>query len=422
VLIEFSVANYKSIREKQTFSLVKSKLKEPEGFEQNSGTAKDIELLRSGAIYGPNAAGKSNLLLALRAMQKIIKESATEMGRGDSIPVEPYRLSAATREAATEFEAIFIRDGVRYQYGFATTSQRITEEWLIAFPKGRPQHWFAREWQDDKYQWQMGSSLAGQKQLWQESTRDNALFLSTAIQLNSTQLQPVYDWFCKTLKMTSVQGWNNRYTSSLCDNTKTKAKILDFLKAADVGIDDVKVEKGTFDDKTLPDTIPEELRTKLSQKLEGHEIVEGIKTIHQDEDGHPVAFDIDDESDGTKKLFAFAGPWLDVLENGYVLSVDELHDNLHPKLVHFLVQLFHSDKTNPNNAQLIFTTHDTSILNSEIFRRDQIWFCEKDNSKSTQLFPLTEFSPRGRENLEQAYLDGRYGALPYLRELTQVSH
>ena len=127
-------------------------------------------------------------------------------------------------------------------------------------------------------------------------------------------------------------------------------------------------------------------------------------------------FDFEDESDGTQKLFSLAGPWIDSLDNGYVLFIDELHDNLHPLLVQFLVKLFHNTETNPNNAQLVFTTHETSILNQKVFRRDQIWFCEKDEDHATRLYPLTDFSPRkGRENLELAYLSGRYGALPYVR-------
>lgn len=156
------------------------------------------------------------------------------------------------------------------------------------------------------------------------------------------------------------------------------------------------------------------------KKYEGKDVIAELNLVHRDNQGKAVVFDFKDESDGTKNLFSFAGPWLDTLDNGHVLVIDEIHDNLHPKLVQFLVKLFHSEKTNPNNAQLVFTTHETSILNSEMFRRDQIWFCDKDASKSTQLFPLTDFSPRTRENLEMAYLAGRFGALPYTRKLRRA--
>ncbi len=426
MLIEFSVANFRSVRERQTISLAKSKLKELDSLAENcfsSSILADLDLLRSCAIYGPNAAGKSNLLVALREMRQIVVASADEMQRGDELPVVPFLLDSAFRDAPSEFEVVFINRGVRYQYGFTATGKRIEEEWLIAFPKGRAQHWYARQWDSSKrtYLWQMGKSLQGKKQLWMTSTRSNALFLSTAVQLNSEQLQPVFDWFDDTLHMTSVSAWGPGFTASLCDNIESKARVMDLLKAADIDIDDVIIEKKIFDSRDLPEGVmTEEVRSVIVRNLQGKEIVADVNLVHKDNGGEPVAFGLEEESDGTRKLFSFAGPWLDTLTNGYVLFVDELHDNLHPKLVRFLVQLFHSDETNPHNAQLVFTTHETSILRSDVFRRDQIWFCEKDNTKATQLYPLTDFSPRNRENLEMAYLAGRFGALPYTRELKRA--
>ena len=424
MLIEFSVTNFRSIQSRQTLSLAKSKLNESKELDQNTFTPSELPglgLLISAAIYGPNAAGKSNLLLALRTMKDIVVESATEWQRGDEVPVSPFRLDPQSAMAPTEFEVIFIAEGVRYQYGFAATRVQIIEEWLIAYPKVRAQHWFARRWDEKKgdYDWEMGSALQGQKQLWQESTRSNALFLSTAVQLNSQQLQPVYDWFKKTLRTTSTAGWGGPgFTASLCGEPVNKVKVLSFLKAADIDIQDVLVEKKVFDANDLPDDMPDEIKAMIVKKMKGKEVLAELNTVHQDSTGKPIAFDFEEESYGTQKLFSFAGPWLDTLKNGYVLFIDELHDNLHPKLVQFLVELFHSDETNPKNAQLVFTTHETSILNQEVFRRDQVWFCEKSDHRSTTLFPLTDFSPRkGRENLEMTYLAGRYGALPYVRKL-----
>jgi AAA15 family ATPase/GTPase len=184
-----------------------------------------------------------------------------------------------------------------------------------------------------------------------------------------------------------------------------------------LGIEDILVEKKPIDSTMWPDDMPESMKKELSGKLQGKEFLK-IKAVHKNTESEYETFDFEDESDGTQKLFAFAGPWIDSLANGYVLFIDELHDNLHPRLVRFLVQLFHSSKTNPKNAQLVFTTHETSILNQEVFRRDQVWFCEKNQQQATILYPLTDFSPRkGRENLELAYLSGRYGALPYVRPL-----
>lgn len=422
MLIEMSVANFRSFRETQTFTLAKGKGDEMAASNTfNVTAASNIALLRSAAIYGPNASGKSNLLLALQTMRRVVLESAINLQRGDKLPVTPFRLSPETRQRPSEFEAAFLMDGVRYQYGFAATAERIHEEWLLAYPKGRAQRWFGRAWNPDEqcYDWELGNNLTGEKQLWQKSTRDNALFLSTAVQLNSEQLQPVFDWFKNTLRLANVGGWGPAFSASLCESSD-KARIMDFLRAADLHIDDIQVESRPFDPEALPIDMPEPVRKAIAGNMKDKKILD-IKTVHKDDQGNPVTFGFEDESDGTQKLFSFAGPWIDSLANGYVLFIDELHDNLHPRLVQFLVQLFHNPQTNPNNAQLIFTTHETSILNQVVFRRDQIWFCEKDKSQATVLYPLTDFSPRkGRENLEVAYLSGRYGALPFIRTLKQA--
>jgi AAA15 family ATPase/GTPase len=376
-----------------------------------------IDLLRSAAIYGPNAAGKSNLLMALRSMKEIVVKSALNRQRGDKLPVTPFKLDVKTASSPSKFEVTLISGGVRYQYGFSADQQQIYEEWLIAYPKGFPQHWFDRVWdkKKKKYNWSMGSALQGEKKLWQKSTRENALFLSTAVQLNSEQLQPVYDWFNARLRLAHVSGWSQGFSASLCQK-KEKAKVLSFLKAADLDIQDISVKKEVFDPDQLPADMPETIKLMLASEMENKNLL-SVKTLHKRSDGKLIAFDFDEEeSHGTQKFFSFSGPWIDSLKNGYVLFIDELHDNFHPNLVKFLVQLFHNNETNPNNAQLVFTTHETSILNQEVFRRDQIWFCEKGEGRATKLYPLTDFSPRkGRENLELAYLSGRYGALPYIR-------
>jgi uncharacterized protein len=417
MLIEFSVGNFRSLNERQTLSLTKAKGEEMLGSNTFTTQATtEYHLLRCAAIYGPNAGGKSNFLLALNTMKRIVLESATTWQRGDKLPVTPFRLSQTTLDAPSEFEVMFIVDQVRYQYGFTATAERIQEEWLLAYPKGRPQRWFGRNWNEktQRYDWELGNNLTGEKQVWQKSTRDNALFLSTAVQLNSEQLQPIYDWFKTTLRLANISGWDPGFSASLCEKSE-KVQVMDFLRAADLNIEDILVEKEPFDVKALPDDMPEQLKVVIAGNMKDKQLI-NIRTVHKSIEGNSVTFDFKDESDGTQKLFAFAGPWIDSLAHGYVLFIDELHDNLHPRLVQFLVQLFHSSETNPNNAQLVFTTHETSILNQEVFRRDQIWFCEKDQQQATIMYPLTDFSPRkGRENLELAYLSGRYGALPYVR-------
>ncbi len=421
MLIEFSVTNFLSFRDRQTLSLVMAKGDEllPSNTFREDGLGK-ASLLRSAVIYGPNASGKSNFLLALQTMEDIVLESAAERQHGDDLPVVPFRLSQATRQKPSEFEVIFIADKVRYQYGFALTSDRILEEWLLAFPKGRPQQWLGRTWNeaDHRYDWQLGNSLTGEKQLWKKSTRANALFLSTAVQLNSEQLRPVYDWFKQTLRTANIVGWSPTYSASLYErNESERSHIMDFLRAADLGIHDIVVEKKKFDHADLPDDIPDSLKEEIANEMKGKQFLE-VKIAHLDAEGGVENFDFKHESHGTQKIFALAGPWIDSLNNGYILVIDELHDCLHPHLLKFLVELFNNSNTNSKNAQLIFTTHETSILNQAVFRRDQIWFCEKGKDNASKIYPLTDFSPRkGRENLEQAYLSGRYGGLPYVRPL-----
>ncbi|EPJ43910.1 MAG: RloA protein [Osedax symbiont Rs1] len=420
MLIEFTVGNFRSIKEPQTLSLAKAKGSE---LEQTNCFLPEapgsIELVRSAAIYGANAAGKSNVIKALDVMDTIVLKSASSQ-EGDDIPVSPFLFDKLSSEEPSEFEIVFISEGVRYQYGFTATSKKILEEWLIAYPKGRPQKWFNRAF-DPKTKSQVfkfGDSLLGQKSVWQQATRSNALLLSTAIQLNSEQLKPVYNWFRNKLRVASSGDWGPSFTASLCQKKDLKNKILSFLKSADFDIHDIQIDKEKFDPDSLPDEIPKEAREKIIKELEGKELLK-IKTVHKSSNDDLVSLDFDEESEGTKKFFSFAGPWLDTLKHGYILVIDELHDSLHPNMVKYLVDLFHNKNTNPNNAQLIFTTHETSILNQDVFRRDQIWFCEKDNGQATSLYPLTDFSPRKeRENIELGYLSGRYGALPFIKSFS----
>jgi len=419
VIIEFTVENFRSIKTKQAFSLTKASSDE---LDENTFALKALcvsPLLRTAVIYGANAAGKSNFIKAVKVMKEIVADSAKNSQRGDKLPIIHFKLCDSTIGKPTEFEVIFIAEGIKYQYGFSVTAERVMEEWLYAFPKSRPQRWFIRAFDEAKgeYVWDFSSFFTGKKQTWKESTRDNSLFLSTAVMLNSEQLEPVYDWFTKTLKVAGIDGWNGAYTTKLCTKNDGKKDVLKFLNSADLDINDLKLESKKFDTFNLPDDMPSELKERLLKDLEGEEFIE-IKTVHKTAQGKEVLFELDDESDGTRKIFSFAGPWIDTLKHGRILFIDELHDSLHPHIVKFLVNLFHNKKTNPNNAQLIFTTHETSILDQDVFRRDQIWFCKKDREQATEIYPLSDFSPRkGTENLEKSYLAGRYSALPVISTL-----
>ena len=368
-------------------------------------------LLRSATIYGANAAGKTNLIRALEAMRDVVVNSS----RSDAeLPVTPFLLNAEDSGQPTRLEIACVVDGVRYQYGFSATRDVIVGEWLHAWPSGRPQLWFERQRAEDGAQtFEFGGKLLGDRQVWRRATRDNALFLSTAATLNSVQLRPLYDWFKTCLHVVGIGGWSPSY-SAQCGQGDRKAALVGFLQAADLAVSDLRVVEREITEDTIPSELPSAVREEMKRTFVG-ERARSVQLVHEDPAGRPVELDLDEESDGTQKMFALAGPWVDVLEKGHVVVVDELHDNLHPMLVRHLVERFH-DPALESDAQLVFTTHDTSILSQDVFRRDQIWFCERNERQETALVPLSDFRPRkGLENLERGYLAGRYGAVPYIR-------
>lgn len=413
MLIEFSVTNFRSIKDTQVLSMVASSSKER--WEANTfapSSPSTPRLLHSAMVLGPNASGKSNLVKGLYFVSDLVEHSASGKQRGDRLDLQPFRLTSETAQAPSEFEIIFEQSSVRYQYGFAATAEGIREEWLIAFPEGRSQRWFARtvDPASEKTEWYFGPAFKGPKKTLSEATRPNALFLSTAVQLNSQQLQPVFDWFADRLRAVpagrDVPAHFDSYTATRCRKEADRKRVLEFLKAADLGIEGLSVEVAKWTAEDLPEDFPDD----LAKQFVGKERLE-VYSQHRDLDtGEALDFDLGDESDGTRNLFSWAGPWLDVLDRGLVLVIDELDASLHPTLVRFLVDLFHNTETNPYGAQLICTTHDVTQLEGEL-RRDQVWFVEK-RQQQTHLYPLSDFRPRKHEAVGRGYLRGRYGALP----------
>jgi AAA15 family ATPase/GTPase len=420
MLIDFSVTNFRSIQKKQTFSFAAAKgseLAETNTFQ--SPIAKLPNLVRSSVMYGANASGKSNVLRALGFMHFLVLNSFSALSEGQPISVVPFIFDPESMKSPSEFEITFIVDGVRYQYGFAATQQRIHEEWLVAYPEGKPQRWFERIFdpKTSSYEWQFSRSFIGQKEVIKTATRANALFLSTAIQLNNDHLKPVFNWFSGKLDVI-LPGTNIslQFTIDQCASEPGKQGILSFLNAADMSIANILFEKKAFDPAMVPPILIPELRDKVIADMYGKELT-AVKFIHDSGSGSGV-LDLNEESQGTQKLFAFAGQWMDVLARGRVLVIDELDTSLHPLLVRHLVGLFHNPKTNPLNAQLLISTHDTTLLDPDIYRRDQIWFTEKDKLGATTLYSLSDFKPRKNEAFERGYLKGRYGAIPFIGEFS----
>lgn len=414
MLVEFRVKNFRSLRDEQVFSLVASKDKTlHDTHTLSTGLKAAPYLLRSAVVYGANASGKSNLIKALHYMRAVVLESATVIQPGQTYAVQPFRLDERSAGEPTQFEATFILDGVRYQYGFAMTPQRIVSEHLLVYKAFKPQRWFERQFDVDsgKDVYAFGPGLKGAKLLWEGATRPNALFLSMAVQLNSEALRPVFDWFVNHLVIFNEQSpLSPQFSIQMLKQTEGRKQICEFLTAADISIADIEVVTRKVPGQTVHFDLVAGKTEVRAEEIEEHQLRFSHVTAH----GQAV-FDVMDESSGTRNLLCLAGPVLDILHKGLTLVIDELDTSLHTLLVRELVRLFHRPEVNAGGAQLIFTTHDTALLDAYgLFRRDQIWFCEKDQEQASTLVALSEFSPRKNEALERGYLQGRYGGVPFL--------
>jgi uncharacterized protein len=420
MLLEFRVRNFRSIREEQALNLVAAKSdKELEDTHLASTGLKTLpNAVRSAVVYGPNASGKSTLLEALNYMRAVVADSATTVQPGQSYNVRPFRLDASFATQPTSFEMSFLLDGVRHQYAFAMTPQRIVGESLQVYRSAKPSELFSRKLAADgeSYEYEFSSYLTGKRKLWQDSTRSNALFLSTAAQLNSELLSPVFRWIADSLVYLPASAEiNTEFTTAMLGSDDGRAAVCDFLTSADISIANIEAvpRKGI----RAQFVIPAVGDTQVS-RVEGEFLVPVFE--HRTPNGN-ARFDLTEESQGTRRLFGLAAPVLDVLREGRVLVIDELDSSLHALMVRRLIAMFHSPEINKKGAQLVFTTHDTSLLDLSIFRRDQIWFTEKDTNQATRLYPLSDFSPRKHEALERGYLSGRYGAVPFFSHLPEVT-
>jgi hypothetical protein len=414
MLLEFRVSNFRSIRTEQALSLVADS-KDDELEESNThstGSAGLPRVLRSAVIYGPNASGKSNLLLAMTVMQAVVRSTQA----GQNLPYQAFALEPKARTEPTMFEVTFLIEGIRHQYGFSMTADRIHEEWLLVYKKAKPQEWFSRKWDaiTEDYTWNLPkSNLQGARDSWKNATRKDALFLTTAIQLNSEQLLPIWSWITG-LWWFYIATPNVNFIGHTIEQMKSvegKRAVLSFLTQADLGIEDlVMVSKKQMVPNLVFDVANGTVQANGSEEQE----VVNPEFTHRTETGS-AKFLLQDESQGTQRYFAFAGLVLSVLAVGATLVIDELENSLHPLLVQHVVKMFNASATNPKGAQLVFTTHNTSLLDKELFRRDQVWFTEKGSNLQTTVFSLAEFKGvRKGESFEKRYLEGRYGAIPIL--------
>lgn len=409
MLLEFRVRNYRSIRDDQALTLIASGDKELASTHlAPTGLKSAPHALRTAVVYGPNASGKSSLLRALDYMRAVVAESATVIQPGQTYNVPPFKLDAVSAQQPTEFEITFLLSGVRHQYSFSMTAQRIVSESLLVYRSSKPTQLYSRQHVDgDRYDYEFSTYLTGPRKLWQESTRPNALFLSMAAQLNSEQLSPVFNWIVRSITFLPAGATVlPDFTTALLATEQGRASIREFLSAADISIADVQAvpRKGMHAQWVMS-------ASGLQASQEEREFL--MPVFEHSTPKGSAKFELHDESEGTQRLYGLIAPVLDCLREGRVLVVDELDSSLHTLLVRRLITLFHTPELNPNGAQLIFSTHDTSLLDHTLFRRDQIWFTEKDADQATRLYPLTDFSPRKQEAWERGYLAGRYGAVPF---------
>lgn len=409
MLLEFRVRNYRSIRDEQALTLIASGDKELVSTHlAPTGLKAAPYALRTAVVYGPNASGKSSLLRALDYLRAVVAESATIIQPGQTYNVQPFKLDAASAQQPTEFEITFLLSGVRHQYAFSMTAQRIVSESLLVYRSSKPTQLFSRQHIDgDGYDYEFSTYLTGPRKLWQESTRSNALFLSMAAQLNSEQLSPVFNWIVRNITFLPAGATvPPDFTTALLATEQGRASIREFLSAADISIADVQAvpRKGMRAQWVMS-------AAGLQASQEEREFL--MPVFEHSTPKGSAKFELHDESEGTQRLYGLIAPVLDCLRDGRVLVVDELDSSLHTLLVRRLINMFQTPELNPNGAQLIFSTHDTSLLDHTLFRRDQIWFTEKDADQATRLYPLTDFSPRKQEAWERGYLAGRYGAVPF---------
>jgi len=371
MLVQFSVRNFKTFKEKAVLNLIASNYDKETRELENVMTNDDfnLRLLKSSVIYGANASGKSKFIEALMFMRDFAIKSSKHSQKGDSIGIEPFKLEIESENDTSEFEVIFIFNKEMFRYGFEVTKEKVISEWLYNKPKTKEIELYYRE--EQKFDIHERNFSKGSTLYKEDLIRENALMLSVAAQFNDKIAGKILEWFkgVGTISGLHEDGYQG-FTMGKTKSPRHKAQILELLKAADLGIKDITLE--TLDISKLPKHMPKEVRESIEKEMreDDAEFISDVLTTHRKYNSDKkyvgdVQFSLEDEeSSGTKKFFALTGPILDTLENGTVLIVDELDSKLHPNLVCKIVSLFNSKELNPKNAQLIFNTHDTNLLAS----------------------------------------------------------
>ncbi len=397
MLLRFRIANVRSFRDEQELSFVVQPGHSPQLSRRVAiGGGRDLELYPVIGIFGANASGKSNVLMAFVLMRNAVLNSYAQWASYRDVPREPFNLDPKPTQDSSFFEIDFLQDGVRYTYGFELGATRVEAEWLHAYPRGRRQVWFDRNATRDPVFEFPGERLRDRAQL-VRMTRPNALFLTLAGTNNHPDLSPLFYWFQRNLWLVTPENdrfQREHYTREALLGPR-RARIEELLRVADLGITGVEVESTDAD------------RTE-------------VRLLHQGAGGEAFPIDWELESFGTRSWFALVGPILLALDEGAVLLIDELDASLHPRFAAEVIRLFQDPDVNTTGAQLVFTSHDVTVLGTPSGERlldpGQVWLTEKDATGATELYPLSAAEPGEREDLTKSYLAGRFGAVPAISE------
>lgn len=406
MLIEFAVENFRSIKDRAVLSMVATTDKSlPNNVIESKVLGKD-RLLRSAVIYGANASGKTNVIFALNTLRNLVLLSHNNQP-GMPLNYMPFKLDKKSLSKPTVFHIVFIKDNVKYRYDVTVINQKVLEEYLYYYPNSRQALIFARKNSND-YQFSID---VREQTLNAQRTPENVLYLSRTTQLNYAKTKPVFDWFFNNLQTIGpTENFSLQdITADMLKDPKLKNLIIKAMREADIDIDDITMKVTEMNIQKLPVMLQNIIQSQKDGKstIKAREIL----LYHR---GVPFNLEFE-ESEGTKRLFNIIGPWIAALTQGRILVVDELDTKLHHFLNVFLINLIHDPTQNKMNAQLIFTTHNTNLLDLELFRRDQFWFTEKNSETgATALYSLAEYSVRKGQDIEKGYLLGKFGAVPFI--------
>ncbi|RGD61442.1 ATP-binding protein [Kitasatospora xanthocidica] len=410
MLLNFRVANHRSIRDEQSLQLNPV-------YEADRPPGTHWEAVPVVGIFGANAAGKSNVIDALAYMTRMVVSSHRDAEPDGGVARQPFRLEEAARGEPSWYVVDLLIDGIRYTYGFSVDDDRVVDEWLHSFPHGRKRKIFERSVDG----LEIGDSQHRRElELVENITEPNVLFMSLAARSRQDDFRPVYDWFARSLQFSRrMQGPGRIGTARILENPDQHPEFIALLRAADLGIAECGTERVLLDEEELRKRYGTRIPPWRLEELEEHGPREVMRPWigHRGRDGI-VRMDVSEESEGTQALLRQAPLFMGALRRGGTFVVDEIDSSLHPILTARLIGLFQDSATNPNGAQLIFTSHDASLLGrtdgEDVLRRDQVWFVEKNEHGETELFALADFKPRQEENRERRYLSGSYGGVPYI--------